>query len=186
MFACAIPGWSGTNLEFPCPEPWGWFPAMSGLLVFGASLQRHGHALSSSDADRIRGPVTVSDYLQALRGVSKVISGRSPAWVGIYTRPLLPAGGRQFHLLGLGRSCSTRLRCLGYFSPRVAFQGMQEALGKVCYVRPSIKSCLRAGISGSYCLALRQGSLFYFLTFAVALSPVSFNALSAQSHSAPR
>ena len=125
-------------------------------------MQRHGHALSSSDADRTRGPVTVSDHLQALMGVSKVRSGRSPGLDGKYTRPFLPAGGRQFHLLGLGRSCSTRLRCLGYFSPRVAFQGMQEALGKVCYVRPSIKSCLRAGISGSYCLALRQGSLFYF------------------------
>ena len=71
MVTSAIPGWSEINLESLFPEPWGWLPAISGLLVFVASLQRHGHALSSSDAERTSGPVTVSDHLQALMGVSK-------------------------------------------------------------------------------------------------------------------
>ena len=100
VITSTIPGWSGTNLEFPFPEPWGWFPAISGLLVFVASLQRHGHALSSSDAERTSGPVTVSDHLRALMGVSKERGCTSPGLDGKYTRPFLPSGGLQFSLLG--------------------------------------------------------------------------------------
>ena len=124
LFACAIPGGSASNLGCPFPGPWGWFPEIPGHLVFGASLQRSGHALGSSVADRTRGPVTVSDYLQALLGVSKARSGSSPGLDGKYTRPCLPSGRRQVSLLALGRCWPTGLRWLGYFSPRVSFQGM--------------------------------------------------------------
>ena len=71
MVTSAIPGWSGIILESLFPELWGWLPAISGLLVFVASVQRQGHALGSSDAERTSGPVTVFDHLRALMGVSK-------------------------------------------------------------------------------------------------------------------
>ena len=144
------------------PLPWavGLVPCDARALVFGASVQRGGHVLGSSVADRTGGPVTVSDYLQALLGVSKARSGSSPGLDGKYTHlSYRPAGAESVYWpsVGVGRRA-------------FAGSGFSLLVYPSRYVGSPGEGLLRAGLgqilpSGRYCgasfLALRQGSLFH-------------------------